>query len=340
MGEVSEIRRVAIDDLKPYENNAKIHGKKQLEKLVKSIREFGFISPVLVDKELHIIAGHGRTEAAKLAGLKEIPVVIADGLTEEQRKAYILADNKLAELSEWDKSLVNLELQSLSGFDMSAFDLKPLEIKPYGAERERTNDAYNLRLAHESFLTDDFWQMPTIYCDEVIPSDLIGFNYAKTNKEKNVGVHCFVDDYQFERLWNDPEKYVDILKEYECFLSPDFSLYMDMPMPMKIWNIYRSRVIGAFYQRRGIPVIPTISWAEEETFDFCFQGIPENSIVAVSTIGVKENETITQIWEDGMSEMIKRINPKTILLYGGALEFDYGNIEVVEYKNKVTENWH
>ena len=110
-------------------------------------------------------------------------------------------------------------------------------------------------------------------------------------------------------------------------------------MAMKVWNIYRSRVIGAYYQRQGIPVIPTISWAEEETFDFCFQGIPENGIVAVSSIGVKENATALDIWKDGMKEMIKRLKPRTILLYGGALDFDYGDIEVIEYKNKVTENW-
>lgn len=234
MGELTEIKRVAISDLKPYENNAKKHGKKQLEKLTQSIKEFGFISPVLIDKDYNIIAGHGRTEAAKIAGLDSVPCVIADGLTDEQRRAYILADNKLAELSEWDKSLVNLELKSLQGFDMSTFDLKPLKIEAYGAERERTNDAYNLRLAHESTLTDDYWQMPTIYCEEVIPKDLVGFNYAKTYTEKDVGIHFFIDDYQFERVWNYPEKYIDILKQYDCILSPDFSLYMDMPMAMKI----------------------------------------------------------------------------------------------------------
>ena len=181
--------------------------------------------------------------------------------------------------------------------------------------------------------------MPIIQNNGVVPTDLIGFNYAKTSKNKQCGIHFFVDDYQFERVWATPEKYTEILSEYECILSPDFSLYLDMPMPMKIWNIYRSRQIGAYYQSRGINVIPTISWAEKETFEFCFRGVPQKSIVAVSTIGVKKDETALKIWRDGMAEMMRQIEPKTILVYGGPLEFDYGGAETLYFNNKVTEEW-
>ena len=181
--------------------------------------------------------------------------------------------------------------------------------------------------------------MPIIKNDNFIPSKLIGFNYAKTSKEKNVGIHFYLDDYQFERLWNNPEEYIDILKQYECILSPDFSLYMDMPMPMKIWNIYRSRLIGQYYQSQGIKVIPTLSWAEEETFEFCFEGIPKGSIVSISTIGVKKNKEALKIWQEGMDAMIQEIQPSTILVYGGKLDYNYGNIQVKYYENKVTEKF-
>lgn len=181
--------------------------------------------------------------------------------------------------------------------------------------------------------------MPVIQNNGYIPQDLIGFNYAKTSEDKNCGIHFFIDDYQFERVWNNPDKYLPILYDYDCILSPDFSLYLDMPMPMKIWNIYRSRQIGAYYQSKGITVIPTISWAEPETFSFCFKGIPEGSIVAVSTIGVKRDDNALKIWTDGMREMIEQIKPSTILVYGGKLEFDYGNINVIYFDNKVTKNW-
>ena len=207
----------------------------------------------------------------------------------------------------------------------------------YGDERERTNRAYNLDLVED--VTDDFWQMPIIECDDFIPSDLIGFNYAKSSEDKNCGIHFYVDDYQFERVWNYPEKYIEVLEQYECILSPDFSLYLDMPMPMKIWNIYRSRLIGQYFQKRGINVIPTISWAEKETFSFCFKGIPKGSIVSISTIGVKQDPNALQIWRDGVDEMIKQIEPKAILVYGGKLDYDFKDIEVIYFENKVTENW-
>ena len=106
---------------------------------------------------------------------------------------------------------------------------------------------------------------------------------------------------------------------------------------MKIWNIYRSRAIGQYYQEQGIKVIPTISWAEKETFEFCFDGIPKGSIVSISTIGVKQNKEAFKIWKQGVDELIKRINPSTILIYGGKVDYDYKDIKVIYYKNKVIE---
>ena len=240
-----------------------------------------------------------------------------------------------------DKILVD-ELNSILDFNMEDFGFNiDLSIDNLFKENERhrTNDTYNLSLVDIESSSNNFWQMPIIKNDNYIPKELIGFNYAKTSKEKNVGIHFYLDDYQFERLWNKPEDYIDILKQYECMLSPDFSLYIDMPMPMKIWNIYRSRQIGQYYQSQGIKVIPTLSWAEKETFDFCFEGIPQGSIVSISTIGVKRNKEAFKIWKSGVDELIKRIKPSTILIYGGKLDYDYGDIQVKYYENKVTEKF-
>lgn len=350
MAEIDQIIRVAVDELKPYENNSKKHPAKQITALQKSIEEFGFISPLLIDKDNHVIAGHGRLEAAKGLYIMDVPCVRVEGLTEEQKRAYIIADNRLSDLGIWDKEMVAAELStldvldfdiSLAGFDISSLDalsLPDMQL-PYGAERQRTVSAYNMDLQDEFENTNDFWQMPVIEKTDFIPSKLIGFNYAKSSKDKQTGIHFFVDDYQFERVWNNPEKYLSVLKEYECILSPDFSLYTDMAMPLKIWNIYRSRFIGAYYQSCGIKVIPTISWAEDETFDFCFEGIEQGGTVAVSTIGVKENEGAFTIWENGMDAMIERLKPQTILVYGGALEYDYGDINVIYYDNQVLKAW-
>lgn len=348
MGEIKSLQSIDIAELKPYEKNSKVHKKEQIKKIQKSIKRFGFLTPVLIDKDKNIIAGHGRIEAAKGLSIKYVPCVSVEGLTDEERRAYIIADNRLAEIdSEWDINIVAEELADLEDieFDFADFDFEFSEEEGdddesyYGDERERTYNTYNLDMAHNSKLTEDFWQMPVIQCDDVIPDDLIGFNYAKTGRNKNAGIHFYLDDYQFERLWRQPEKYIEILGKYQCILSPDFSLYIDMPMPMKIWNTYRSRQIGSYYQKKGIAVIPTISWAEPETYKFCFKGIPKESIVSVSTIGVKEDEKALEIWKDGMTEMIKQIKPQTILVYGGALDFEYGGLDVRYFENKVIKDW-
>ena len=346
MGDL-KIEYMDAAELHPYENNPR-HNDEAVEYVANSIREFGFKVPIIIDKDNVIVAGHTRLKAAERLGLTKVPCIRADDLSEDQVKAFRLADNKVSEFASWDLEKLEIELEDIE-IDMSAFGMKIDDIKDidaddeedgwYGDERERTNNAYNLGLIDPDNLTKDFWQMPIIHNDGYIPTDMIGFNYAKTSREKSTCIHFYVDDYQFERIWNYPEKYLDTLLEYDAILTPDFSLYMDMPMAMKIWNVYRSRLIGAYFQSQGLKVIPTISWAEKETFKFCFKGIPKGSIVSISTVGIKEDEYSRKIWREGMQEMIKQIEPQAILVYGGYQPFDYGNIETHYYENKVTENW-
>lgn len=116
---------IAIEDLKPYENNARLHPQEQIDKIENSINEFGFITPVIIDENNMILVGHGRTEAAKQAGLKEVPYKRVTNLTDEQKRAYILADNKLSDIAEWDEELLQMELDNIT-LDMSAFGFDDL----------------------------------------------------------------------------------------------------------------------------------------------------------------------------------------------------------------------
>lgn len=109
-----------IKELKPYKKNAKKHSKEQVEQIANSIKEFGFTQPVIIDKHDCVVAGHGRILGAKKAGLKQVPTVCLDELTEEQIKAYRLVDNKLNE-SEWDYSLLDEEIEQLTDMDMDLF---------------------------------------------------------------------------------------------------------------------------------------------------------------------------------------------------------------------------
>ena len=119
---------VPVGELIPYVNNARTHSDEQIAKLQSSIREFGFVNPVLIDGNKNIIAGHGRIEAAKREGMTEVPCVFVEHLTDAQKRAYILADNRLAELAGWNIELLQMELLDLeANFDMADFGFDIVE---------------------------------------------------------------------------------------------------------------------------------------------------------------------------------------------------------------------
>ena len=115
----TEMQLVAVSKLIPYVNNARTHSAEQVMKLRSSLREFGFINPVIIDREYNVIAGHGRIMAAKEEGITEVPCVFVDYLTEAQKKAYILADNRMAMDAGWDEELLRIEIESLKDMDFN-----------------------------------------------------------------------------------------------------------------------------------------------------------------------------------------------------------------------------
>lgn len=356
----SKIEMVETKKIIPYKNNPRFNDG-AVEAVANSIKEFGVKQPLVLDKDYVVIAGHTRLKAAKKLKLKEVPCIIARDLTAEQAQAYRVADNKTGELAEWDFEMLSAELEEIANFnfdmDEFSFDFENTnqidleldqqedqqnslnntpeddddeDIPYYGAERERTFEAYNL-YDYDQTRTVGKYQMPFIEAVDHVPNNLIGFNYAKSSSDYESGIHFYLDDYQFERIWNDPYKYVDLLSKFDCVLTPDFSLYMDMPMAMKIWNVYRSRLVGQILQDSGITVIPTLSWAEKETFEFCFDGIEKGGTVSISTIGVKRDEEAFDIWKAGVDEAIKRLEPKCIVVYGGKVDYDFGNVKVIYF---------
>lgn len=126
----TQMQLVPLSKLVPYVNNARTHSPEQITKLRSSLREFGFVNPVIIDQDFGIIAGHGRVMAAKEEGIEEVPCVFVDYLTEAQKKAYILADNRFAQDAGWDEELLRIEIESLQGadFDISLTGFDPDEL--------------------------------------------------------------------------------------------------------------------------------------------------------------------------------------------------------------------
>ena len=152
---------------------------------------------------------------------------------------------------------------------------------------------------------------------EAVAEKFIGFNYAKSCREpESCGVHFFVDDYQFSRLWSNPDAYLDMLSRFRCLCTPDFSTYTDFPKAIQIYNHYRKHWLGAYWQAKGLLVIPTVSWSDEESFEWCFDGEPEGGVVAVSSVGTQMIDTTKRLFHEGFHEMIARLKPSAILFYG------------------------
>ncbi len=154
MKTTSEMQMVSAEKLVPYVNNARTHSPEQIMKLRSSLREFGFINPVIVDRDYGVIAGHGRIEAAKAEGITEVPCVFADHLTEAQKKAYILADNRMAMDAGWDEELLRIEIESLQGEDFDigliGFDEKELaDLFSNSSDSEVEDDDFDLSEALE-----------------------------------------------------------------------------------------------------------------------------------------------------------------------------------------------
>lgn len=166
-----------------------------------------------------------------------------------------------------------------------------------------------------------------------LPQELIPFNAALT--ERNPGrkwVHFFIDDYQFERVWSAPRRYLGLFQRFGGVVTPDFSMYTDIPPAMQVWNCYRNRVMAYWLQKEGAYIVPTVSWGKPQTYSWCFDGLPVGSVLAVSSVGCLADPASRYYFVKGFGEMVGRLQPSSILLYGRAVEalHSYKNIVLFE----------
>lgn len=158
-------------------------------------------------------------------------------------------------------------------------------------------------------------------------AEWIGFNYARGKKDKSgLSIHFFLDDYQFASVWNTPDRHMGLMTASDNVLSPDFSLYTDTPLAVQIYNHFKKHWIAAYWQTKGVNVIPTISWSDRSSYDWCFDGEPTNSVVAISTVGTQQNKIAKLLFMDGYHEMIQRLKPTQILCYGKIPEEIQGDV--------------
>ena len=178
--------------------------------------------------------------------------------------------------------------------------------------------------------------VPTIRATHSVPEKLISFNNALSPDTDTSGyIHFFIDDYQFDRVWRNPARYLPILARYQGIIAPDFSLFIDMPLAIQKWNVYRNRVLAAYYSNAGIGVIPSVGWSDERSYSFCFEGLPKYSTIAISTNGCLSSKLSLHYFTQGFDRMLKALKPITVLCYGSPVKqaFDQCKTRIVQYES-------
>ena len=156
----------------------------------------------------------------------------------------------------------------------------------------------------------------------------IRFNHAlREPQRERYGVHFFIDDYLFQRAWHDPPRYALFLRSFPAVMTPDFSMFADYPRAVQIYNHWRKHQLGAYWQRAGMTVIPSIGWIGRDSYSWCFDGEPVGGTVAVSSVGTQKSKDARRLFLDGYNEMMARLMPSKIIFFGDIPKECEGNIE-------------
>ena len=192
-----KVEYVPIEAVKPYDGNAKLHPDDQIERIAKSITEFGFNDPIAVWADNEIIEGHGRLQAAKKLGLKKVPIIRLDGLTDAQRRAYGLVHNKLTMDSDFDPDALAAELENLP--DMSAYDFELPELPEQPEEPDDTEASLRRNVFENitkgQYDSESYYGIPELKATKTVGSQLLRYcDYNQIKDHENYIAHFYYDD--------------------------------------------------------------------------------------------------------------------------------------------------
>ncbi len=179
-----------------------------------------------------------------------------------------------------------------------------------------TLEALNLNLLDEIWL-DNITGMPTIKACDRIPNRLVPFNKARLKMNTECGVHLYIEDHYFNNIWTQPERYISILKRFDCVISPDFSTYLDMPTPMVYWQIYRRRLITQWLQRADINVIYNVQTMKQEFDEYQLLGVEPHGVIAINPpLDFYRNIEGRNEFYRQIQIINERLSPKLVIIYG------------------------
>ena len=352
-------RIVPAASLKPTPDNPNRHPKKQLVALGKIINHQGWRrAPVVSNQSGFIVTGHGAVQAAILAGWKDIPIDEQNFSSPEDERAHLLADNKISEWANLDTDLARqlvadldeLEFDiELTGFDKDFIDLTPEKIDHVDDELVMPGDlkAFDI-VDNMAFASDEKFEIPLLRkellasCPEPI-NVWCGRDYSEPSKHylynsnsdsirgldltKTV-LAFYVDDYRWEnQVWSTkPSEFAKKLinSKFMAVFAPNFSLWTDMAQALRIYNVFRSRWCGRYWQECGVKIIPDVQYPSPADYDFVFAGIPKKSPCVGTQWQTNGTKTGTRdkfipVKQKGFLQMLKVLDPQSVLIYANDL---------------------
>ena len=177
------------------------------------------------------------------------------------------------------------------------------------------DDIFNVALLEGARFEGDF-DLPVIERTDSIPDKITPFDKAMSAKDFNSYVHFFINDGSFARIWSNPFRYLPVIAKFKGALAVDFSIAWPYPLFINLESVARSRTIGSWLQRSGVDVIPVARWGLPNTYGFAFDGIASGGTVAVGTTGCTKNPEAREIFAKGLPELLRRVEPKALIVYG------------------------
>lgn len=210
--------------------------------------------------------------------------------------------------------------------------------------RSGCKDVFHAFLIEKAEVFAGTQELPVIKPINQKPNRLITFSKALKTDDYDQWICFYEDDFAFERIWRNPKKYLPILRRFKGVISPDFSLYRDMPLVMQEWNIYRNRAIAFWLQQNEILMIPNIRWGDNRTYKASCIGYENFDIIAVGSIGCVKLLEDRKYFIEGLDYIVNRIKPKTIVVYGSTPyhifdKYEKEGIEILRFDSS-TSNFH
>lgn len=213
-------------------------------------------------------------------------------------------------------------MKNVKGGDGCSFSITDLNVKAF-IWRFYSNRTYMIPIEKQNVCGR--YDFPVLRAIKEVPSELLPFNHAKSVRRKSGRwLHFFVDDYQFERIWNKGSRYLELIRQFDGVIAPDFSMWADMPLAHQIYNCWRNRCVAYWLQQEGVPVIPCVEWSDRKSLEWCLDGLPKQSTLAVQTNGCFKDARTKMNFIKGMEYICGELDPAALVLYGRGKE-EFGN---------------